>query len=437
MGLNLNAKQRLGWGMLTDPSKTRILFDGGSRSGKTILITEFLVARAFQYPGSRQLMARRCLAHARQSLWCDTLRKYLSKYIPPRLYKLQESQLIVEFRNGSSICIGGLDDAERVEKILGNEYLTVFLNEATQLSWPTVQMAMTRLAQLVFDAGGGRGIPKLILDCNPRGPRHWLHLLGVKNILPDTGEPLPDASRWGRLHWSAFDNKENLPQDYIATLEALPETMRARMLHGLWRENDGAVYDEFNEDMHVIAPFEIAQDWRRVRAIDFGFTNPFVCLWGALDHDGRLYLYREHYQAGVRVSVHAKTLGELTGQERIEWSVADHDAGERAELESAGIRTSCASKNVREGIQAVKRMLAPAGDGKPRLFFFDTLKNLLSEIGEYSWGPASDASNAKEEPRKFNDHAMDALRYMVMSIGRHKAVASPKMASCRNNDGRW
>jgi hypothetical protein len=66
--------------------------------------------------------------------------------------------------------IGGLDDAERTEKILGNEYITVFLNEATQLSWETVQMAMTRLAQRCPDAKGRFAVPKLILDCNPRGP---------------------------------------------------------------------------------------------------------------------------------------------------------------------------------------------------------------------------------------------------------------------------
>ena len=60
MPITLNEKQRFAWTeILTNPKKTRILFDGGARSGKTFLIVQYLFLRAFQYPGSRQLMARK------------------------------------------------------------------------------------------------------------------------------------------------------------------------------------------------------------------------------------------------------------------------------------------------------------------------------------------------------------------------------------------
>jgi len=144
MGLKFNEKQKLGWAVLASKNKTRILFDGGSRSGKTALIAEYLVRRALQYPLSRQLAARKCLAHARSSLWNDTLKNYLIRFIPAQFWKCSESTLSIRFCNGSEIVVAGLDDAERTEKILGNEYITVFLNEATQFSWETVQMAATR-----------------------------------------------------------------------------------------------------------------------------------------------------------------------------------------------------------------------------------------------------------------------------------------------------
>ena len=102
-----------------------------------------------------------------------------------------ETELTLNFYNGSSIVVGGLDDADRTEKILGNEYITVFLNEATQLSYETMQMAVTRLAQRVRDAKGGLAVPKLIIDCNPKSPRHWLHYVGVRHVDPETEEPLP------------------------------------------------------------------------------------------------------------------------------------------------------------------------------------------------------------------------------------------------------
>lgn len=437
MGLKLHEKQKIGWKLLTDPSKTRILFDGGSRSGKTALLIEYLVKRAFQFPRSRQLIARKCRAHAKTSIWNDTVKQYLARFIPRKFYKLQETELSVVFWNGSQIVIGGLDDAERTEKILGNEYITVFLNEATQLSWETVQMAMTRLAQRCPDATGRFAVPKLILDCNPRGPRHWLHYIGVRHVNPIDEKPLSDVAKWARLNWSAYDNKAHLPPEYLTALESLPELMRDRMLNGIWRSNEGAVYSEFDEDIHVVEVFPIPPEWRRLRAIDFGYTNPFVCLWGALDPDGRLYVYREHYKAATRTGEHAKEILRLSESERYFISVADHDAADRAELESCGIRTEAAKKEVLSGIQAVKKRLATQGDGKPRLLFFKNARNLLSEIYDYRWEARREGANAREEPVKLDDHAMDALRYMVMAVDNASAKEFKSASSPRHGDGRW
>lgn len=421
-------KQKAGWKILTNPNITRVLFDGGSRSGKTALITEYMTIRACQFPGSRQLMARKCRVHARGSLWDDTLKTYLARHLDPAHYRFSNTDLTVRFSNGSSIIIGGLDDAERTEKILGNEYITVFLNEATQLSYATIQMAITRLAQKARDSKGRSAIPKLILDCNPRGPRHWLYYVGVRHVDPDSEKPLADSAKWARLNWSAYDNMENLPPEYIASLESLPDIMRDRMLNGKWANNDGAVYNEFNEDIHVIEPFVIPPEWRRFRAIDFGYTNPFVCLWGALDNDDRLYIYREIYATQTRVAVMSERIKAMDANEKIFASVADHDAEDRAELMANNIFTMAASKSVLTGIQEVKKRLVPRGDGKPGLFFFSNLKNTLSEMNSYEWLPAAEGRNAKEEPKKEGDHAMDALRYMIMAANMKDSVALKLLA---------
>lgn len=439
MGLKFNRKQLLAWNTLTDPAKTRILFDGGSRSGKTALIIEYLVRRALQYPGSRQLAARKCRAHAKTSLWQDTIKSYLAKFIPKKYYSFNESELSVIFSNSSRIIVGGLDDAERTEKILGNEYITVFLNEATQLSFQSMQMAITRLSQTAYDHKNRKAVPKLLMDCNPRGPRHWLHYVGVRHIDPETEKALPDKCKWARINWSACDNMENLPPEYLASLEALPQVMRDRMLSGIWRSNEGSVYDEFDEDCHVIPPFPIPDDWEKLRAIDFGYTNAFVCLWGAIDHDGSLYLYRELYKSRTRTRVLAEEIKTLSGKEKYIYTVADHDAQERAELEEASIPTKAADKKVILGIQAVKNRLVKQENGKPRIYFFDTLKNLLSEIYDYQWLPADSSGNTKEEPLKRNDHAMDALRYMVMALERKTPSHAPvRLWNIKgHDDGRW
>ena len=240
-------KQGAGWGLLTDHTKSRILFDGGARSGKTVLVIEFMVRRALRFPGSRQLIVRKHRVHAYASIWRDTLAEYLRNYVPGDCFRKRETRLLsVEFDNGSLIAIEGLDSDDRVDKLLGNEYVTVFVNEARQTTWPMVQLLITRLAQNVSDDDGNQCQAKLILDTNPAGPKHWLHKMAIEKVYPNTVDPLPDAQEWGRLNWSAYDNREHLPRAFLKALEALPPVERDRMLHGKWVQNEGLVYPEFD-----------------------------------------------------------------------------------------------------------------------------------------------------------------------------------------------
>lgn len=412
--MNYTEKQIYAWrSILTNNRCRNILFDGGARSGKTKVLIDYIFARAFQFPGSKQLIARKFRTSAKNSVWNDTIKKYVSQHpeMNNTLFRIVDSELKIYFANGSEILVVGLDNAERVEKVRGTEYCTIYLNEATELSYQTMNEVVTRLSQRVRDRNGREAVPKLLLDCNPRGPRHWLYYVGVKQLDPETEEPLPDAHLWKRLHWSAYDNRANLSPEYLEKLEMLPEIQKQRMLYGKWVSSEGQVYSDFREDEHVVKPFPIPDDWTKLRAIDFGFTNPFVCLWGAVDPDGRLYLYRELYRRGVLTSIHAETIRNMSQGERYLTTVADHDAEERAELNRCGIPTEAAKKAVQLGIQATQKRFK-----ENRIFIFSNCRRLLSELDSYSWLPPSEDRNAQEEPRKLDDHAMDAMRYMVMAV---------------------
>lgn len=410
----LTPKQKTAWALLEDPQYRRYLFDGGARSGKTDCTVAWLVYQASAFAGARILIARWRLDHARTTLWNGTLKKLL----PPGCNgaRYQEALMECRFPNGSLIRVAGLDDAERVDKILGDEYLHIFINEATQVSWQTVTTVMTRLSQNI--AGATR---KLILDCNPKGPRHWLHQVGVEHILPNDGttpiQPLPDAEAWARLSWTPYDNPY-LPADAIRTLEALPDIMRRRMLLGEWCNAEGMVYDAFDPDFHCFDDLpEGSCEWRRLRSIDFGFTNPFCCLWGAIDPDGRLWIYRERYAAGILVDEHARAIADA--ENGVFTTVSDpEDAEGRATLAACGISTQPADKSIPVGVQAVQKRLQDAGDGKPRLFISRKCVNLIDEIYQYRWPDPRDGVAKKEEPVKDHDHAMDAMRYMVMEADR-------------------
>lgn len=421
----LTKKQNKAWfSYLENPQFRRILFDGGARSGKTDVILAWLYTQASFFPKSRILAARFRRNAAKTTLW-QSFKKLLEN---TGGREFNESDLECRLENGSVIRVDGLDDQERVDKILGDEFQHIFINEATQVSWPTVQTIITRLALVVCDPQGREGMRKLILDCNPKSQRHWLYKVGVRHVDPETEKPIPDAAVWGRLAWTPHDNP-HLPTDFLASLDALPEVKRRRMRDGVWCENEGAVYDEFDEDIHVFRDYPAGWDsWRGViRGIDFGYTNPFVCLWGKTDNDGRLWIFRERYVSKVICEDHAKAIRKH--KEPVLWTVADHDAEDRATLNRHGVQTRAADKRIQAGIDLVKARLRVLPDGKPRLMIHESCKDTIAEFYDYVWPSAKEGKNDKETPIDDRNHAMDALRYIVMEFDgrRRSGLALPGM----------
>ena len=188
--------------------------------------------------------------------------------------------------------------------------------------------------------------------------------------------------------------------------------------------------------------FAIPWGWRKVRGVDFGFTNPFVCGWWAIDPDGRLYRYREIYETQRLVEDETKRIKELSASEKIEATISDHDAEDRATMSKHGIVTLPAQKDVSPGIQAVKARLKVQPDGRPRIYFMrgtlveiDPLLEgskkptcLLDEMPGYAWQKTPDGKPNKEEPVKLNDHAMDEMRYVVMYADKGAAKLPDKQA---------
>lgn len=416
--ITLTPKQARVWrDILANPNIRRVFLDGGARATKTILNAAFSIHMAAgnedrfgnaRHQGLRCLIARKTRVSARKTLFDYTLPMIIDGR---RGFVFKDSDMEIQCPNKGLIRVDGLDDADRVGSILGDEFGHIFLNEVKQLTWTTVGMVASRLTQSV------PGLVKrtLLMDTNPGSTRSWAYKVGVMHVDPDTGQPLRDAEVWARQSFSPYDNP-HLPPDALATLEALTGTQRRRLLEGIWCDNEGAVYDDFDEDIHVID--EMPKEWEKwtfCRGIDFGYTNPFVRLCGAIDPDGRLYIFREHYKARWIVSDHAKLI-QGKDKENYDWTVADHDAEDRATLHSVGIFTTAAKKDVIRGVGLVKARLRIAGDGKPRLFFLRDCKNCIDEMIGYAWPPAIEGRSEKEAPVKENDHCPDVIRYMIAHL---------------------
>ena len=68
-----------------------------------------------------------------------------------------------------------------------------------------------------------------------------------------------------------------------------------RYLYGSWDAFEGQIHPDFEPSIHVKNHFTVVPEWRRFIGIDHGRTNPTAVLWGAVDQDDILYIYREHY----------------------------------------------------------------------------------------------------------------------------------------------
>ncbi len=210
--------------LLGSPAKFILLF-GGSRSGKTFILIYALIHRALKESNSRHVILRFRFNHVKTSVWYDTFPKVMKLCFPQYKYKENKSDWFVEFDNGSQIWFGGLDDKERTEKILGNEYTTIYLNECSQISYHAVNIVLTRLAQKTKLKN------KFYADCNPPSKRHWTYKLFIRYIDPDTNET-KDSQQYKSMLMNPDGNKHNLSEDYLQVLEGLPKNQKDRFLLG-------------------------------------------------------------------------------------------------------------------------------------------------------------------------------------------------------------
>ena len=237
---------------------------GGSRSGKTSLNVRNVIIRAHKHK-SRHLIARFRFNHVKQSVIYDTFPKVMKLAFPDLKYDLNKSDWFATLPNGSEIWFGGLDDAQRVEKVLGNEYSTIFMNECTQISWDARNTVMSRLAE-----NSGLAL-RAFYDCNPASTKHWTYTVFKQGLTPD-GERIANADAYANIHMNPLDNIANLPSEYIALLESLPARQRKRFLDGEFQADiEGALWNAMMiEQAKARGPAEIK---KRIIAIDPAITH--------------------------------------------------------------------------------------------------------------------------------------------------------------------
>jgi PBSX family phage terminase large subunit len=399
-------------------------FSGGFGNGKTTAGCLKGIALS-QFPGNFGLVGRLTYPELR-----DTTRRSFFEMCPPEYYdkanggewRRSENHLILS--NGSEVIFRHLDTIAEKE-LLSLNLGWFYIDQAEEINESLFLILQSRLRLNTVPRRYG------FVTCNPE-PGNWIY------------DRFAKPAQEGRLAKDHFyvtaTTKENphLPPDYVPTLLAsYPEELIKRYIEGKWEVFEGQIYPEFDQSIHVIKPFDIPKGWERIIAIDHGLMNPTCALWGAIDYDNNLYIYDEYYEPGI-VSKHAEIiLNKSIGQEISMWLIDPSTANKTREKEGMpwsimeeyedyGIYAIPANNQMLAGINRVKeflkldpRRINPQTHEahSPRLFIMANCTSTIWEFPQYQWKKMKNITNRNEpeRPRDFNDHAMDALRYLILS----------------------
>lgn len=362
---------------------------GGARSSKSHSIAQLLILKAANEPRKTIAVTRKTMPALRmtaQKLVLDLAKAY--GLYNPACHSKTDGLLRI---NSSVIRFFSIDDPEKVKS---TEFNYIWMEEANEFDYCDYITLLTRLSARAEDGERNR----IYLSINPSDEDGWI----PRRLL---AQPDTETIR------STYRDNPFLPKDYVDTLEALKDqdTSYYRIFAlGEWGKRTNAVYapPRFIDEL----PLEYDEVFW---GLDFGYNNPAALVEVRLK-DAVAYAREALYSSGLTNADLCRKLEEsIEPKRRGETIYADSaEPGRIEELCRAGFNVLPAEKSVRDGIDAVKRAC---------LHVTKDSVNMAGELRSYKWKTDKDG-RLLDEPVKFNDHALDALRYALHTHGRGRAA---------------
>ena len=418
---------------LAAPEK-EVLYGGAAGGGKSFAMLIDLLRYAHN-PNHRALLLRRTLSELTELI--DQSRKIYPQAFPGSIFR--ESKSTWSFPNGATALFSYVDKDHDATRYQGQSFTWIGIDELGHYPTPyvwnylrsrlrTTDSTIDTYMRASANPGGlgGWWIKKMFIDPMPPNTPFWATDVDTGKILKHgpNHSVKPDQPLFQRRFIPArLTDNPHLSEsgEYEAMLLSLPEVERRRLLEGDWDVADGAAFSEFDRSIHVVDPFDIPFNWPRVRAADYGYSSPSCVLWGALDWDNNIWVYRELYDKGYTGETLAEMILALEYDDPpMSISVLDgscwskHGTGPSiAEtLTRNGVRFIPADKNRLPGkIELHRRLALHDRTSEPRLRIISTCTNLIRTLPTL---PLS-KTNSEDVDTKAEDHAYDALRYMCMT----------------------
>jgi hypothetical protein len=238
--------------------------------------------------------------------------------------------------------------------------------------------------------------------------------------------------------WVDCQGKARKAQGYLKIDDCITQMQRASRAG--WEAEmlckkpllDNVVFDEFEPAEHV-QPTDFDPNLPLYRSLDFGFVNPFVCLWIQVDAEGIVRIIDEYVRSRATVDVHADEIKSRTqcAEERVAATFCD-PAGAGVndvtgtsvvrELRAMGIVVRYRRSSILEGIELIRRAIRD-GSGKSSLIISPRCVRLIEALQCYHY---PDSTGSRELPLKDGvyDHPIDALRYFFINYKHPKKITS-------------
>lgn len=358
----------------------------GRRWGKTTLSCKEIKGLAISRESKIAYIANN-YQQARDIMW-----EMLKKELAPATIDTNESRLEIRVktqdRKESLVVLRGW---ESIENLRGQAFDFIILDEVAMMRnfWALWQEV---LRPTLTDRKG-----QALFASTPRGFNHFYDLCN---------QELTDED-YKSFNFTSYDNP-NLPIDELETAKrTLPRERFEQEYMASFQKTQGLVYKEFSRQQHVYKELPTLLKFQKVAGIDFGYTNPAAVLDIRTNGD-RFFIENEWYKR-ERTDIQ---IAEYVAQSHFDAVYPDPEspaAIEELRRARVNVREVVKGKDsIENGIKKVKELLLSG-----RLSVNARCINLISEFEMYSYDDEGSDRNLKEKPIKANDHALDALRYVV------------------------
>lgn len=407
-----------------------VLYGGAAGGSKSTSLLLYTLRACIRYPGLQAFWFRRSFPELEHSVLRLLARYQYAKALGCR-WRADKYEL--RFPNGSSLAFAHAKNVQEASAFLSAEVNLLLIDERTTLPPDVVDLLYTRVRS------GVAGVPCLgIRSATNPGE------IGHTRVLADYIEPtehgkieLTDANQRHRIFIQArATDTPQLGAEYIRNLSGLPEKLRKAYLEGDWTVFAGQAFGEWRYDRHVVQPFTIPDTWRRYNGIDGGYRAPWCTLWGAEDPDGRVWFYREIYEAGVGETEQAKRiLAAESPDENVAvrycddsmFAVTGESKSSAAIYAENGVHLTPAGKGAGSRVTRVRRTRTYLGEAPacphhralgwktcPLMHVFPQCANLIRTLPTV---PHAKTGDPEDVDTNSEDHAYDAMSYLLINLG--------------------